>query len=169
MSDQIKCKYCLSVIRKDCKKCPNCKEWVKRGSIHLAYFLVVVCSLYVLLDSDEVSNSTSTYSNKFISAERHKLKILWHRPENNDGNEKYIIGEMKNDGTENFDSVSIEASFYDKERNLIKLGRAYLSGNIKPGVTKKFEITYDCGACEIKKMYEHYELEITNASMPFRY
>lgn len=168
-----KCKYCQSVVEVKCKKCPVCKEWISAKSNPAVYLILfgTACLLYLNFYSKEktLKLEKKFESREFQSAEHHHLKILWNKPQNNEGSEKYIIGELKNEGKDKFDSITIEASFYDKDKNLIKIGSAYLSGNIIPGSTKKFEITYSCGQCDIKKMYDTYQLEITDARMPFRY
>jgi hypothetical protein len=167
------CKYCQSAVDIKCKKCPVCKEWISYKSNPGIYSIIIgigVLFFFSFYSDKNIKSTAKKYeSQEFQSAEYHHLKILWNNPQNNEGSEKYIIGELKNEGKDTFSSISVEASFYDKDKNLIKIGSAYLTGNISPGSTKKFEITYSCGQCDIKKMYDSYELEIIDGSMPFRY
>jgi len=172
MSESKECKYCLTKMDTRCKKCPNCKEWVSlmySPSIFIALTLFALgfgVQFWFKYKVEKIYKDR--FVNEFVSANHHRLKILWHRPENNQGAEKYVIGEIKNEGKDKFDSVTIQASFFDNKKNLIKIGNTYIQGKFNPGETKKFEITYSCGKCDIKKMYDSYELEVIDASFPIK-
>ncbi|MBC7540376.1 MAG: hypothetical protein H7281_16250 [Bacteriovorax sp.] len=75
----------------------------------------------------------------FKSAETHRLKIISHKMKK-DKDQMIILGEVKNEGTDSFSSIEIDAELYDSKKELIKIESGRISGNIRPGETRHFQV-----------------------------
>ena len=168
------CQYCKSEINENSLKCPKCGEWLNQSlfkSQKTTYLILLgaISAMVYFTDDRPIppkkQEPVKVEVPKFVSADHHQLKFVWHKVENLEGNEKYIIGEIKNDGEDSFASLALQASFYDNDKNLIKLGQTNINSKIGPGETKKFEITYSCGSCDIKKIFATYDLEVLNGNI----
>lgn len=167
------CKFCKSEIDGDCYKCPVCREWLhpfrlrkdnpllKRTLFLLLFFLVIMFMPRFIASKYLLDQFTMK---EFQSAEKHGLKIVWHKL-NDKRTQKIIFGELKNEGSDSFSSVDIESYFYDKSNNFIKIENTFLTGNIKPGEKRLFQIKYlcDCGKdSQVPDSFNRYELKIVD-------
>lgn len=162
-----KCKYCMSEIDSECSKCPVCKEW--QNKYKNPNVITIVVAILVFLAISIISKYTINKTLKginaryFQSADTHNLQIVWHKTFTEKSN-KYIIGEVKNNGLDTFENLEIGAEFYDDKNELIKLGSSYISQKLVPGSSRKFQLFYkntDCqGESEKIKDFHSYKLAI---------
>lgn len=167
------CKFCKSEIDGECYKCPVCREWLhpfkfsKNNPYLQRYLLILTVALTVIIVPRYIETlflSKRIEFKNFQSPEAHRLKILWSKV-GNEGNQKIVLGELENEGTNTFTSIDIEVYFYDKDKNLLKIGNAYITGNIKPGQVRLFQVLHVC-ECNIDAKvfngFDSYEIKIVN-------
>lgn len=102
----------------------------------------------------------------FSDAQTHKLKIIGSK-EMGPRDNRYIVGEVKNEGNDTFTSLTVESEFFDKEKNLIRIGQAYISGTIGPNEKRGFQISNDCQA-KSDGVYDKYKLRIVDGILKHR-
>lgn len=111
------CKFCKSEIDSECYVCPICRQWLhpfrlKKGNPLLKGYIIFVvfflCVIYVPRFFASKYLPDRFTIKEFQSAEVHRLKIISHKMRN-DKNQMIILGELKNEGTDTFSLIEIEA------------------------------------------------------------
>lgn len=148
------CKFCKTEIDSDCYICPNCKQWLhpfrfkKNNPLikRIILFILVFCIVFYLPRVIAVKYFEDKIMLKeFQTAAIHKLVIV-SKDTKKIKNKIIILGQIKNEGTDSFSSLSIEAELFNKDRKIIGLETGSLEG-INPGETRSFKIV---GCCEVE-------------------
>lgn len=94
-----------------------------------------------------------------LSNASENVAITSHKEIKRDG-VTYVLGTLKNQGTQDVRSVNIEADFFDANGNFVEQCSEFVAGSIKPSETRNFKIS--CSNCKNPSAVEHasYKLRI---------
>lgn len=146
------CVYCKSEIDSECYVCPVCRKWIQpfrlKKNNPIMKIMIGFTLLYVVIFGVQKFIFNHYFLEKFNlkefkSAELSGLEIISQRIEKANGG-TYIIGEVKNTGTDSFSSLQVEASMYDKDEKLVDVESNHIMGNVKPGDVRGFKIARCC-------------------------
>jgi hypothetical protein len=74
-----------------------------------------------------------------------------------------IVGEIANNGTHNWQSLSVEAEFYDNDGKFLDEYQSYMQGSIAAGTKEHFKILVTGNSPEIKKADVNVKVKISTA------
>jgi hypothetical protein len=156
------CPHCFEEIKEQAKKCPHCCEWIRAGSqwkrvviTLIPISLILGASLYV---SNAIKDDILARVNTHPSVK--SLEVTFHHKMKTDDGSAYIIGQIKNKGSEYNSSLKIEASLYDKNNQLVDIASTALAGGFQPNEVRPFKIAPCCKNRPHAKSYDHYELKL---------
>lgn len=170
------CEYCKKEIAKIAVKCPFCQEWqTKRelsfrnpyikGLIGAVVFLLALTVLPKLIFFKTIQRYS--YDPKTYSKNNSKVFITKHSLIKRK-NSFVIVGEIDNKESIKWASMTVLATFKDKNGALTSLGSGYIH-NLGPNSSKPFEVSIGCSDEPYdSEKYASYEIEIDEGREDFR-
>lgn len=131
-----------------------------------AFVLVIAAALYAYsqyMRSEIESVEITSMSRWKQYDENAGLAIMSHRPIRRENNLE-IVGVVENNGTDTWQSISIEVELFDSEGNFMDECSEYISSALAPKQSENFKVS--CGGCEKRPLaeFDRYEIAIKDAS-----
>lgn len=91
------------------------------------------------------------------------LQIAEHQERTNPDGAKVILGKLKNDGSDSWQTVNIEAELYDADGKFQGEYNTYITGEIAPGETENFQLCLGSFGDGPPPQYATYSIRIADA------
>ena len=130
----------------------------------IAFVLVLIAAQYLYTKyvfEDQVREATFGSNWKEYSEDA-GLVITEHNPIYTENSVEFI-GVVANNGTDTWDSISIEIELFDKDGKFMDECSEYISSPLSPSESENFKAS--CGGCEKRPIadFDHYEIHIVDA------